>query len=148
MVKKGLFRIYLSHPIHGKKGDKATKKDIYNNCMKVQKVAEEIKAYLLDWCRMDGFPKMDLYVPAEHDEFIQITYDDKLLTIDQILDVDCKIVQKCSMLIAYGSISSGMARELDCAQANGIPIFSFKVWNQWIPSQLKKCIRLVIEGSN
>jgi hypothetical protein len=149
MVEKGLFRIYMSHPIRGAKGRKATAEDMYKNCMNTQRVATEIRAYLYDWFRMHGdVPRIDLYVPAEHDEFIQIAYDEGQLTVEQILDNDCVIVGRCNMLIAYGPISEGMKQEIDYAQAHNIPIFAFKTWSKFIPQQLLRCIKLCIKDNN
>ena len=119
-----VYRIYMSHWIRGPKGIHATYKDIRDNLDKNIAIGTEIKAYLLDWEKMDGFPKIDLYIPAEHDEFVQIAFDKKYVSEEQILDVDCTIIDKCQLVIALGdhSKSRGMKIELDYATENGVAI--------------------------
>jgi hypothetical protein len=114
----------LSHWIRGPKGKDATKKDIRENLDKNIAIGTEIKAYLIDWEKMDEFPKMDLYIPAEHDEFVQIAFDKEYVSEEQILDVDCTIIDQCKLVIALGdhSKSRGMKIELDYAENNSIVI--------------------------
>jgi len=57
-------RFYLSHPIRGAKGDKATEEDMQKN-----RIAASIFATKLEWeCGLN------IYCPAEHDEVISILY--------------------------------------------------------------------------
>jgi hypothetical protein len=120
----GVFRIYLSHTIRGKKGNLATDKDIEINIRKACWVGEQIKAYLIDWEKMDGLPKSYLYVPGEHDEFVQIVYNKKWLTEEQILGADCDIIDRCHLVIAYGDYhSKGMEVEIKHAAECSIPIY-------------------------
>jgi len=120
-----IFKIYLSHHIRGPKGEEATPEDMRANCDKHHKIGEEIGAYLYDWWKILGFPKAELYVPADHDEFIQIAYRKNIITEAQILEVDCDIVSSCSLLIAFtdSELSKGMKIEVDHALNVGVPIY-------------------------
>jgi hypothetical protein len=72
-----------------------------------------------------AFLKVDFYIPADHDEFVLIAYIAKYLSEDQILAVDCEIVQRCNILIAYspdGYLSSGMRKEIAAAEMASIPV--------------------------
>ena len=121
-----VFRIYMSHWIRGPKGKQATKKDIRENLDKNISIGTEIKAYLIDWEKQNGtdFPKMDLYIPAEHDEFVQIAFDNKYINEEQILGVDCDIIDRCQLVIALGdhSKSRGMKIEIEYAEEHSIPV--------------------------
>jgi len=109
-------RAYLSHSIRGKKGQDATDEDMMKNNRKAIEFAENIRSL---------FPCLDLYVPAEHDEFVLNAYRRGYLGEPEILDVDCMIVQTCNFLIALapeGYISRGMQVEIDYANTHGIPV--------------------------
>lgn len=141
-----IFRIYMSHAIRGPKGQNATKKDIEENIAKHIKIGTEIKAYLIDWEKMDGLPRCDLYIPAEHDEFVQIAFDKKYLDEKKILDVDCEIIERCNLVIAFGDPldSRGMQIELDYAANNGIPIFFMPTLDANTIHTLNYTIKLIL----
>lgn len=48
-----------------------------------------------------AFPGIVIYVPGTHETFIQIAYDKGYLTIEQILNVDCAIIDKCDAMLLY-----------------------------------------------
>lgn len=109
-------RVYVSHSICGKMG-----KDATDEYMK----ANNNKAILFGKNLRYHFPSVDLYVPGEHDEFVMIAYRKKIISIPEILDVDCEIINQCNFLIAYspdGFISNGMQVEIDHANKEGIPV--------------------------
>lgn len=143
-----LFRIYLSHFVRGANRDEATTKEIEINIAKYIAIGTEIKAYLIDWEKMDGFPKMELYVPAEHAEFVEAAKDKKYLAEKQILDVDCEIIDKCSLLIACGDYaqSRGMTIEIQHAEGRGIPIYYMPTHSEATIKLLKHSIKLILEG--
>ncbi len=63
--------------------------------------------------------KLNIYVPAENDEFVLIAYLKKYITVEQILDVDCDILAERDILLVYspdGYISRGMQVEIDHAR--------------------------------
>lgn len=104
---------YFSHPIRGEKGEAATQAEIEANCQRAVKVASSI---FLD-CNLIGI-NIEIYCPGRHDEFVQIAYRQGILTEDQILDIDCEILSRRDLLLAYapnGLISNGMRREINHA---------------------------------
>lgn len=122
------YRAYLSHTIRGKAGKRATTKTMQQNCLKAHAAAETLRSYLLDWHRMDNIPLLDIYVPGEHDEFIQLAYAKKYITIEQILEIDCEILSQCDMLIILGDyMSKGMQVEFDFAESIGLPIMAIDI---------------------
>ena len=141
-----VFRIYLSHLIRGPKGDAASDQEIANNIQEHIKVGEEMRAYLIDWEKMEGFPKSYLYVPADHDEFVQIAYKRKYINEEQILDTDCAIIERSNMLIAYGNftVSRGMKVEINYASDKGIPILYLPKLSVDTMNTLKLTIKLLL----
>ena len=106
----------FSHPIRGSKGAAATQEDIEANNRQAMRFAAELRA---------EFPNLDLYVPAEHDEFVLRTYETHLLNEAEILAVDCDLLLKRDFLIVYvpdGHLSSGMMQEITAAQVSHKPI--------------------------
>jgi len=111
-----MIRAYVSHSICGKMGKDATEEYMKANNDKAIILGKQLK---------ELFPSVDFYVPGDHDEFVMIAYRKGLLSIAQILEVDCVIVGKCNVLIAYAPdmfVSSGMQTEIDYAHKSGIPV--------------------------
>jgi len=109
-------RAYLSHPIRGAKGAAATREDMEANNRRAIEFAAQVRA---------EFPGLDLYVPAEHDEFVIEAYEMAYLAESDILAIDVRLVQKRDMLITYAPeshISNGMRIEIEAAQAARKPI--------------------------
>lgn len=107
---------YLSHPIRGIYGDKCPAEQIEFNCAKAITWAKAL--------RIEFGCNLKLHVPAEHDEHILIAMEKGYLTVDQILDIDCVIVNKRDVLLVAmweGQPSGGMAREIDTAFIHHIP---------------------------
>lgn len=108
---------YFSHSIRGRKGKDATSAYMKRNCDAAVKMAV--------WIR-DNVPELDLYVPAEHEDFVLIAYEDKYLTEEQILEIDCKILSDLDILIVYevkGWLGGGIGVEIDAAKKAGKIIF-------------------------
>lgn len=129
-------KIYLSHAIRGAKGLAATSEDMAENCRKAEKFACLIRMNLshkvaqgevLALRHADGhvFLRRDteLYVPAEHEDFVGRAYRKGYITETQILDIDCDILLTCDAVIAFGPISRGMRVEIECAEDNNIPVY-------------------------
>ena len=113
-------RVYISHPIMGSKKEKATKEDMVEN---------NNKAIIFGSLLQCKFPNVDFYIPAVGDEFVMMAYETGLLTIEQILEIDCKLLSKRNILLNYipdQYISDGMLKENMCAQECGIPILMAK----------------------
>jgi len=108
-----------SHYIRGKKGETATDRDMESNCQKAI-----VAGKILELC----IPALNIYIPGEHDEFVAMAYQKHRIDIDVVLDTDCDILDKRDLLIVYdyeNFLSNGMVREVNYANKNGIPIYSF-----------------------
>ncbi len=85
-------KTYLSHAIRGKLSNKCPAVQLKENC----EIAKEVAGVIREAC-----PWLDLYVPAEHEDFVQKAYDKKYVTEKQILDVDCEILSECDNIIIF-----------------------------------------------
>lgn len=85
-------RTYLSHSIRGKEGKECPADQLKKNCKAAIKIANVIR---------EACPWIDLYVPAEHEDFVQKAYDKKYVTEKQILDIDCEIVSECDNIVIF-----------------------------------------------
>ena len=135
----GKITAYFSHTIRGKKGISATSEDMNTNCAKARKVA--------DWIR-ENVPDLELYVPAEHEDFVQIAYLQKYLTEKQILDVDCEILRRQDFLIVLeedGWRGGGIAVEIDAAIAADLCVFTVNDMNDTTILRLKQLIKEILE---
>ena len=114
-------KFYLSHPIRGEKGDKATADDIqYNN---------EAAIGIANYIRKHITSNIDVHVPAEMENFVYTAYNMGVLDEHQILAVDCKIIESCDAVLIYapfGNVVSGRKVELDHAIRCYIPVFIFE----------------------
>lgn len=67
---------------------------------------------------------LELYIPGANDDWAVIGMKKGHLTIDQVLDIDCGIVELCDVVLVMNwqnHISEGMAREIDTAFIHHIP---------------------------
>ena len=85
-------RVYFSHSIRGKLGSTCPIETQEKNCATAIKIANRIRL---------ACPEFDIYVPAENEEFVQIAFNMKYLTEEQILDIDCVIVDNCEIMLVY-----------------------------------------------
>ena len=114
-------KFYMGHPIRGEKGDKATLDDITRN--------NEAAITVADYIRDNIIPEIDIHVPAEMEGFVDLAYQIKILDVEQILAVDCKIIEGCDALLIYapfGNVVSGCKVELDHALKCHKPVFIFE----------------------
>jgi len=116
-------RIYLSHSIRGIKGTAATQTDMKENCDRIKGVADAIRHTLH---RAD----VEIYVPAEHEDFVGIAFRDKYLVEREILEIDCKIIgETCDVVIVNvpdgDELQGGRLVEYNYAVANNIPVLVF-----------------------
>lgn len=114
-------KLYLSHPIQGEKGDKATVEDIQFNNESAIAIAEYIYRHIT--------ADIDIHVPAKMEEFVLTAYKMNILTREQILAVDCKIIEGCDAVLIYapfGNVVSGCKVELDYALRCQKPVFIFE----------------------
>jgi len=132
-------RAYFSHAIRGRLGLDADEKTIRMNCDIAISAGKIIGRHI---------PNLELYVPGEHDEFVQLAYKKGYITETEILDVDCSIIDRCDILLVYDwehHISRGMSKEINHAREQSIPIFIFSELNDTVIENLKVCLS-VIEG--
>ena len=85
-------RLYFSHAIRGKAGSGAVHDVQAKNCVEAKRVANILRGL---------FPKLELYVPAENETFVQIAYDTGHLAEKEILDIDCKIIDNLDGVLVY-----------------------------------------------
>jgi dTDP-4-amino-4,6-dideoxygalactose transaminase len=141
MISERHFNIYFNTPFNrNKAGDLQTRLRQYIN------IGTEIKAYLLDWEKMDNFPKITLYIPAEHDTFVQLAYLHKFLTQKQIYFINCNIMHLCNLFIQFGNEEDDRRtyREFEWAKENEIPIFFMPDLSEEAIASLKCAIKQVL----
>jgi len=114
-------KFYLSHSIRGKYGKDATFTQMKENCDRVLLVAAEIR---------EALPSVKLYVPAEHEDFVALAYREKYLNEQQILEIDCKIIDTLDGVIVYAPhddpMQGGRAVEYEHAKATSKPVLIFE----------------------
>ncbi len=111
-----MIRAYMSHCIRGVKGSAATREDMEVNNRRAIEFAAQVRA---------AFPSLDIYCPAEHDEFVLRAYESGWLNEDQILAVDKLILADRDILIVFSPdryIGGGVRVEIEEAQRLRKPI--------------------------
>lgn len=114
-------KLYLSHPIRGEKGDKATADDMKFNNEAAIGIANYIRKHITS--------DINIHVPAEMEKFVYTAYKMNVLDEHQILAVDCKIIEGCDAVLIYapfGSVVSGCQIELEHAIRCHKPVFIFE----------------------
>lgn len=139
------FNIYLLYPTN--RDDEA---NFYRLLRNYSNIGIEIQAYLIDWEKMNGFPKSYLYVPADHELFIHRAYKDGFLTKEQIEDINCKIIKECNLLILFGGYQmpadSSAINELEYAKQEGTPIYTMPDLSPIAVNALKLAIKLILKS--
>lgn len=145
LITNSTFNIYLSTPFN-----RTATTSVASRLRYWIDIGTEIQAYLLDWEKMDGFPKMNLYVPAEHETFIQLAYLQKFLTLKQINFINCNIIHLCNLFLTYGHADTQAIRygktELDWATDNGVPHYHMPDLSSPSLEALKLSIKLVLKS--
>jgi hypothetical protein len=135
-----IFSIYLLYPI-----DRDDEDNFYRLLQRYINIGTEIYAYLLDWEKMDGFPKFRLYVPADHEIFINSAYKSGFITAEEIQNINCKIIETCDLLISFGGRVLG-ATEVDYATQKGVAIYSMPDLSPIALDALKLAVRFIIRA--
>ena len=119
--KETNMEVYLSHSIRGKLGSDSTPESLNENCFVAIEVGNKIRL---------GCPWANIYIPAEHEDFVQKALGKKYMTEKQVLDVDCDIIAEHEVLIIYvpegDELQGGRLVEHDFAINEGMPIGLFK----------------------
>jgi nucleoside 2-deoxyribosyltransferase len=114
-------RVYCSHSIQGKYGAAATETQMKENCEAMLVLANQLRKAL---------PHMEFYVPAEHEDFVHLAYKTGRLTIDEILDIDCLIIDGCDAVIVLvpdgDELQGGRKVEYDHAVKKNIPVVVYR----------------------
>ena len=114
-------KFYLSHKIRGSSGENATNIEQAKNCCEAVKIGEQIRKAL---------PTIELYIPGEGTEqFVSIAYKKGYLDIEQILDVDCAIIDNSEGVLFYvpkgDTLQGGRLIEFNHAIREKKPIYVF-----------------------
>ena len=113
-------RVYFSHSIRGKLGPSCPIETQEKNCAAAIKMVNRIRL---------ACPEFGIYVPAENEEFVQIAFGKRFITEEQILEVDCVIVDRCDITIVYvpegDELQGGRKIEFDHARNTGKPVITY-----------------------
>ena len=126
-------KVYISHSIRGKHGKNATHTQMQENCDAVIAVAKQLRKAL---------PHIDFYVPAEHEDFVQIAQDIGYLVEKEILEIDCLIIDRCDAVIVLvpdgDELQGGRKIEYDHAVDTTTPVVVFRLVGEaieWLTHQ-------------
>ena len=104
------YKVYFSACVRGPNGDKATPEEKLINIERGKTLATSLKM---------KFPNWSLYVPHEHELFIELAWEMKLITSEAIMKVFCKMVQQRDIIVAVEEdveLSAGVRLELKAAR--------------------------------
>ena len=122
--KETNMKAYLSHAIRGKLSNKCSAQQLKENCERAIEIANQIR---------EACPWLDLYVPAEHEDFVKKAYDKKYITEKQILDIDCEILLERDNIIIFipegDKLQGGRLVEHDFAIDQCMPLGTFSQVN-------------------
>ncbi len=123
-----MLRAYLSHPVRGPLGDRATTHDMKRNYEYALEMADMIRTFVPT--------VIDLHVPAEHEVFVCRAWKLGYLVEEQILEIDCDIIEEYNDVLLvfapYGPPVGGCSVEIQCAEANNIPVIIFETFGEFV----------------
>ena len=131
---KPRIKAYLSHPIRGSKGKDATDEEMKANLDDAIKICEQLRA---------GFPELDIYCPAEKDEALAYLLKNNYVTVEQLLEADCSIIDRMDLVLYYTAdvgLFGGMLVEHSHACSKNIPGRYFSKINDSIIAQIDSFI--------
>ncbi len=111
-------KIYISHSIRGKYGNKATFAQMEANNQKALRFG--------NWLR-DSFSTAKFYVPCELDLLLYSAGINPMNIVNELLILDCAIVKNCDGIIFYmpdDYLSGGMQREKTEALKDNKPMLN------------------------
>lgn len=137
------FNIYLLYPIN--RDDKKGLSHLLRTCIDI---GEEIRAYLIDWEKMDGLPRSHIYIPAEHELFISTAYKNKFITQTQILATNYDIIKTYVDLVVlfgdYDPTYENIVADIGAAKKSGVPIYTMPNLSGTAIDALKFSIKCVL----
>ncbi len=113
-------KIYLSHRICGGK-ETMSQIEMDKNCEAARDFAE---------CISIGWPtNIDIYVPGgPSEEFVSRAISKRMLTVEQVLKIDCDIMRSKDMVIVWvpkgDELNGGRRVEYDFATDHNIPCYA------------------------
>ncbi len=115
-------RVYCAHSIQGKYGKDATETQIKENCDAIIVLVKQLRKIL---------PAIEFYVPAEHEGFVHRAYLGGYLTIPQILEIDCQIIDDHDAVIILvpdgDELQGGRKIEYNHAVEKNIPVVVYRL---------------------
>lgn len=113
-------KVYVSHSIRGKHGKDATRTQMKENCDAIITQAKQLR---------NALPHVEFYVPAEHEDFVQVAYSIGYLVEEEILEIDCLIIDGCDAVIVFvpdgDELQGGRKVEHDHAIEKNIPVLVY-----------------------
>ena len=114
-------KVYLSHKIRGDQGKNASNVYMKKNCDKAIEIANKIRK---------AISSLEIYCPGEHEfPLVNLIIRKNYLTIEQILEIDCSIIDRCDAVIVYvpegDRIQGGRWIEYQYAKEHHKPIWKF-----------------------
>lgn len=114
-------KVYVSHSIRGKHGKNATHAQMKENCDAIIVLVNQLRKAL---------PNIEFYVPAEHEDFVQTAYDIGYLVEEEILEIDCLIIDGCDAVVVFvpdgDELQGGRKVEYDHAIKENIPVLVYR----------------------
>ena len=137
------FLIYLSYPL-----DRNNALTFYKGIKESLNVGIGIRAYLIDWEKMDGLPRSHIYIPAEHELFISTAYKNKFITQTQILATNYDIIKTYVDLVVlfgdYDPTYENIVADIGAAKKSGVPIYTMPNLSGTAIDALKFSIKCVL----
>lgn len=115
-------KVYCSHSIRGKYGNNATPTQMKENCNAMIELVLQLRKAL---------PYIEFYCPAESEDFVQRAYDYHYLREEEILAIDCLIIDDCDAVIVYvpdgDKLQGGRKVEYDHTTKKNIPMVVYRL---------------------
>ncbi len=117
-----MIKVYLSHRISGDCKDPLDAQK--RNCAEAQSVGSKLRREL------NRYAATDVYIPGGATErFVSRAYQKGYLTIAQILEIDCGIIDDCDIVLCYvpkgDELQGGREVEIEHAEKTDKPYYVF-----------------------
>jgi len=84
-------KIYVSHPIRG----------IHRDAGQAEIEANNLRAKIFGAALRLRYPQHEFHIPAEHEEFVALAHVGHYLSADEILSIDCQLIDRSDGVIFY-----------------------------------------------
>lgn len=132
------FDIYLSYPFNREDRDNFSRE-----LHRYASIGVEIAAYLIDWEKLHGYPKLGLYVPADYELFINCAYRHGLITQTEIDFIHHEIIKLCILLISFGD--KPVLADIEIAKQNQTAIYTMPNFSPAAIDALKQSIEYILK---